>query len=180
MFKFLIIAMGALCAFYPREAITSQVMYVDSGIQLDQMINYPGTHVVIVKPSDKWETYLEKEIKQKPGLPPPEIPVYKEVVQVFEVVSVLKSETLKAGQIVKVWKQSAYDYETMKKMYEQQMNITMASQRYNPVNPPVKDENLILILGDKEPEKSVYGGAGEEGMASLPEIERIIKTPTQE
>lgn len=167
-----------LC-FQPREAATSQVMYIDSGISLDKMINYPGAHVVIVKPSDKWEVYLEKEIKQKPGLPPPEVPVYKEKVQIFKVVSVVKSSTIKSGQIVKVWKPPVYDYETIQSMYEKQMNKSVVSQSYNPVNEPVDGQNLILILHDKEPEKSVYGGSGEEGMASLPEIEKILNTPPQ-
>lgn len=162
--------------FYIREAATSQVMYVNSGMTLESLTQ-GVQNVVIVKPSDKWEVYREEvlHVDTPPGAKPIPDDMYKEHVQIFEVVTVLKSETIKPGQIIKSWVRPVYDYETQKKMHETGMSITMASQRYESSYPPTAGENIILFVADKEPEKSVYIFAGQEGILAQKEVEDFLK-----
>lgn len=173
MCKVFIFIIAFICFFQATEGVTSQVHYQEIAASLEEVVN-DSDNVVIVKPSDKWEVYLEKKISPKAGLPPPD-EVYQEHIYLYEVVAVLKSKTIKPGQIIKVWDTPTFSYEEMKDYYERQIRRSPIVYVYKALREPVENQNFILLLKDKEPDKLLFRRVGNEGLATQSDIENFLK-----
>lgn len=173
MIKIVVVLSLLILCFQPREAATSQVTYMDSGDSLESVVQL-ASDIVIVRKRDQFEVYLEKPI-EVPGKEEPFI--YNEMVDLYEVVTVVKSDTIKPAQIIKIWTAPAYNYEMTKAYYVDGESESPIIQQYKPVHVPKDGENVILMLNGKEPDKAVYSWRATEGLMTLPQIKTILKKP---
>lgn len=172
MIKIITILSFFILCFQPREAVTSQVMYRDSEQTLAEVAGF-STDFVVVKNLGKIEVYLEKPIK----VPGKGIYKYQELVDLYEVITVVKSDKIKPGQIIKIWTEPAYNYEATRAYYvDGEFELPIIDQ-YKPVHEPKDGENRIMFLNDKDPEKAVYRWRASEGLETLPDLEAILKNP---
>lgn len=174
MIRLICLATLFLFLSVPVEAIASKVYYVDSEETIETLAKTSAL-IVVVKNLNQTEIYRKELIPIKVNGKPGDDYEYQEVVQLFEVVSILKPHsTVAVGETIKMWTEPNYDYEMTKNYYQTGVSKSPMVRRYNPMVTPAEGENLILFLGPKAPEKDVYQYQAMEGVTLLPHVEEAI------
>jgi hypothetical protein len=163
-----------LCAL-PQEGHVSQVHRMD-GPGLASVIGYTQ-HAVIARDLKKTELFKQVVFPKSTSFQGRESE-YTELVALYQVTDVLQSDTIRKGEIIRVWHAPAIGETLMKEYHETGATESPVVMRYTPQNPPKPDAPEILLLGDTVAgPTTAYTFIGSEDTASKAEIMNALRHP---
>jgi hypothetical protein len=104
-------------------------------------------HVVVVNSLQKqvvvFEATLTKETHYEKGSETH----YQETANLYRVVRVLKSESLRIGDEIKVWREPAYDFKSIQRYHTTGVSESPEMLTYQPAHPPQGNEWILFVSG---------------------------------
>jgi hypothetical protein len=154
----------------------SQVSNQPVNIPLVRLVS-ESAHVVVVRSLGKQVVVFEATLPQETSYEKAGETQYQETADLFRVLKVLKSDTLRIGEEIKVWKEPAYDFDSVKRYHTTGVSESPVILTYQPIHPAQGDEWIILLSGP-----SKYEGVwvryldAAEGLAAEKDILAALKT----
>ncbi len=153
----------------------SQVSNQPVNIPLARLVS-ESAHVVVVKSLEEQVVVFEATLPKETHYEKSGETQYRETAGLFRVLKVLKSDALTIGDEIKVWREPAYDFDSMKRYHTTGVSESPEVLTYQPLYPPQGDERIILLSGP-----SRYEGVwvqyldAAEGLAAEKEILMALK-----
>lgn len=155
----------------------SQVSRVPLKISFERLVS-ESEHVLVVRNLGKpvlvfqatlpRETHYEKSSETR----------HEEWATPYRIVRVLKSGSLIPGEEIKVWREPAYDFESMKRYHTTGESESPAILSYEPAYPSQGGESILFLTGRSEPRDSwIQYLDAEEGLAAEKEILAALDAP---
>ncbi len=158
---------------FSQEALVSQVFEMDSGEGLDAILEY-SPHVVMVSAAKpKIEIFKKIIFPKETHYSKQKETVYTEMVEIYEVTEVLKSDLIKKGP-VKVWKAPAYGEESVREYHEKNQIESPIVSRYSPKHKLSSGDARILFLQPYKKYPGVFILSAEESVEARLEVEKLI------
>ena len=124
----------------------SQVSHEPIKIPLASLV-WESAHVVAVKRLGKQVVVFEATLPKETSYEKAGETKYQETADLFRVLKVLKSDALRIGEEIKVWREPAYDFDSMKRYHTTGVSKSPVVLTYQPLHPPQGDEWIILLSG---------------------------------
>ena len=135
-------------------------------------------HVIVVKDLQKAVVVFEATLSKETSFRKTGETTYRETARLFRVVRILKSDSLKIGDEIKVWREPAYDFELVKMYHTTGVSVSPEMLTYTAVHPPQGDEWIVFLSGPSRHEGvwTQYLDAAE-GLAAEPDLLAALKAP---
>jgi hypothetical protein len=124
----------------------SQVSNNPMEIPLERLVS-ESAHVVVVKSLGEQVVVFEATLPKETSYEKAGETQYRETADLFRVLKVLKSDALRIGEEIKVWREPAYDFESVKRYHTTGVSESPEILTYQPLYPPQGDEKIILLFG---------------------------------
>jgi hypothetical protein len=137
---------------------------------------WESAHVLVVKNLKKQVVVFQATLPQETHYEKAGETSYQETANLFRILRVLKSETLVPGDEIKVWREPAYDFESMKRYHTTGVSKSPVLLTYQPVHPPEGEESIIMLSGPSRREGIwVQYLDAEEGLAAEKDLLAALK-----
>ncbi len=137
---------GLIAVLPVEEAHVSEVFYEDSKSTLEDQVKW-SQEIVIVEAGKPKTEILRKVVfpKETHHLKRQET-AYTESVDVYKVKEVIRSDKLKAGDLIKVFESPDYNEGSIRAYHEEGVSESPIVERYAPVNKAKDTDEKILLL----------------------------------
>ncbi len=167
-----------LMLFYTKEAYVSQVHEMNFSEPLKEVIISDDVHILIVKDLEKWEPFLKVTLPKRTHYQKKRSSTYEEHVLQFEVISVIRSDKFKKGELFWIWKKPAYSLNLIKMDHEQGI-LKSPIVRVRTPDYPIEGDKFIVFINktDKKNEKfpEIFNISLREGVKAEKEIIELFK-----
>lgn len=158
----------------------SQVSNQPIKIKFEDLVS-ESAHVVVVRNLHRQvvvfqatlpkETHYEKTLETS----------YQETAEVYRVLRILKSETMTVGEEIRVCREPAYDFESMKQYHTTGISESPVMLTYQPAYPPKGEDRIVFISGpSRRPGAWMQYLDAAEDPAAEPEILAALKSPPRD
>jgi len=106
-----------------------------------------SAHVLVVKSLQKQVVVFQATLSQESHYAKAGETQYQETAGVFRVVRVLKSDAVKVGEEIRVMREPAYDFESMKRYHTTGVSESPEMLTYPPVYSPQGEETILFLNG---------------------------------
>ncbi len=139
-----------------------------------------SAHVVVVESLQKEVVVFEATLTKETQYEKASETHHRETASLFRVVKVLKSEMLRVDDEIKVMREPAYDFESIKRYHTTGVSESPEVLTYQSVYPPDGDERILFVSGPSQYEAvwMQYLDAAE-GLAAEKDILRALKANPQ-
>jgi hypothetical protein len=129
-----------------QEARVSQVFFEDSKSTLDDQVKWSQEIVIVEGGKPATEVLRKVVFPKETHHSKSHESAYTEVIEVYKVKEVLRSQKLKKGDVIKVFESPVYGEASMRAYHEENMSESPIVERYKPVNPAKSEDEKILLL----------------------------------
>src|SRR6516165_8794610 len=120
-----------------------------------QTLAFESQHVVVVKRLNQGVVVFQATLSKETHYEKAMETSYQETAELYRVLRILKSDAMAIGDEIRVYREPAYDFESIKQYHTTGVSGSPEVLTYRPVHPPEGDE-LILFIGGPSKYRGVW------------------------